>query len=161
MYSMKRRVTPSSRAQRAMRHDRVLVDPAADDHVDLDRRQAGLERGLDPVEHARDREVDAVHRAEHRVVERVEADRHPAQPGVGQRPRQRPQRRAVRGQGQVRRPASGVRSAASIAMRSGRSRRTSGSPPVIRSFSTPSATNARAARSISSNDRTWSRGRNA
>ena len=38
-------------------------------------------------------------------------------------------------------PPSGRRIAASIAMRSGRSRRTSGSPPVIRSFSTPLATN--------------------
>ena len=38
-------------------------------------------------------------------------------------------------------PPSGRRIAASIAMRSGRSRRTSGSPPVIRSFSTPSETN--------------------
>ena len=35
-------------------------------------------------------------------------------------------------------PPSGRRMAASIAMRLGRSRRTSGSPPVIRSFSTPS-----------------------
>ena len=34
--------------------------------------------------------------------------------------------------------------------RSSRSRRSSGSPPVIRIFSTPSATNARASRSISS-----------
>ena len=45
---------------------------------------------------------------------------------------------------------SGRRRAASIAIRSGRSRRTSGSPPVIRSFSTPSATKTRASRSISS-----------
>ena len=32
---------------------------------------------VDPVEDPRDREVDAVHRAEDRVVERVEADGHP------------------------------------------------------------------------------------
>ena len=56
---------------------------------------------------------------------------------------------------------SGRRIAASIPIRTGRSRRTSGSPPVIRSFSAPSATNARASRSISSKLRTWSRGRNA
>jgi len=56
---------------------------------------------------------------------------------------------------------SARRSAASIAMRSGRLRRTSGSPPVIRSFSTPSSTNARATRSSSSNVRIWSCGRNA
>ena len=58
-------------------------------------------------------------------------------------------------------PPSGRRIAASISIRCGRSRRTSGSPPVIRSFSTPSETNARAVRSISSKLRTWSRGRNA
>ena len=61
-----------------------------------------------------------------------------SQPGVGQRPCERAQGGAVRGQGQVRRSRRrGVRRAASMAMRSGRSRRTRGSPPVIRSFSTP------------------------
>jgi hypothetical protein len=58
-------------------------------------------------------------------------------------------------------PPSGRRMAASIAIRSGRFRLTSGSPPVIRSLATPSETKIRAARSISSNDRTWSRGRKA
>ena len=99
-------------------------------------------RGVDAVEHPRDREVDPVHRAEDGVVERVEADRDPPQPGLGERPGQRAQGRAVRRQRQVeraRRRAAGC--AASIAIRSGRSRRTSGSPPVIRSFSTPSPTN--------------------
>ena len=51
--------------------------------------------------------------------------------------------------------------AASSSISRGRSRRTSGSPPVIRSFSTPSDTKARATRSISSNESTCSRGRNA
>ena len=44
------------------------------------------------------------------------------------------------------RPVRGAAGPASMAIRSGRSRRTSGSPPVIRSFSTPSPTNARASR---------------
>ena len=38
--------------------------------------QAGGGGGVDRLEHARDRKVDVVHRAERRVVERVEADRH-------------------------------------------------------------------------------------
>ena len=58
-------------------------------------------------------------------------------------------------------PPSGRRRAASIEMRTGRSRRTSGSPPVIRSFSTPSSTKARATRSISSKLSTSAFGRNA
>ncbi len=56
---------------------------------------------------------------------------------------------------------SGVRSSPSILISWGRPRRTRGSPPVIRSFSTPSCTKAVAARWISSNDSTWSFGRNA
>ena len=44
------------------RQDRGLVHAAPDDRVDLDRREAGLPRGGDPVEHPRDREVDPVHR---------------------------------------------------------------------------------------------------
>ena len=43
-------------------------------------------------------------------------------------------------------------------MSAGRSRRTSGSPPVIRSLWTPSPTKIDARRAISSNDRTSSRG---
>ena len=46
-------------------------------------------------------------------------------------------------------------------MSAGRSRRTSGSPPVIRSLWTPSPTKIVASRAISSNDSTSSRGRNA
>ena len=86
------------------RDDGRLVDAAPDDHVDLDRRQPRLERGIDAVEHLGDREVDPVHRAEHRVVERVQADRHATQAGVCQRLRERPQGRAVRRQRQVEGP---------------------------------------------------------
>src|SRR5262249_28183502 len=62
-------------------HDLVLVDAALDDAVDLDRHADRLRR-LDALEHARDREVDVVHRLEDRVVERVEADRDALEPGV-------------------------------------------------------------------------------
>src|SRR4051794_11993711 len=56
---------------------------------------------------------------------------------------------------------SDVRSGASNAIRCGRSRRTRGSPPVMRSLWTPRPTNTRATRSSSSNESTSLRGRNA
>ena len=43
-------------------------------------------RGGDPVEDLRHRELDAVHRREHLVVERVEAHRHALQARLRQRP---------------------------------------------------------------------------
>ena len=49
---------------------------------------------------------------------------------------------------------------ASVATRRSRSRRSSGSPPVILSFCTPRSTNTRATRSISSNVSSSRRGRN-
>ena len=73
MYSMKRTMWPVPRKWRAIGDDRVLVDAALDHHVDLDRREARGGRGVDALEHLRHREVDVVHRAERRVVERVEA----------------------------------------------------------------------------------------
>ncbi len=56
---------------------------------------------LDAREHARDREVDVVHRPEDLVVEAVEADRDPSQPGGGKRPRLLREQRAVRGQREI------------------------------------------------------------
>ena len=79
----------------------MIVDPAPDDHVDLDRAQPDGQSRIDPVEDPRDREVDAVHRAEDRVVQRVETDGHALQAGVLQRPRQRPERSSVRGQREI------------------------------------------------------------
>ena len=73
MYSMKRSVTPRAAEVPRELDDLVLVDAALDDAVDLDRHPDRL-RGLDALEHARDGEVDVVHRLEDRVVERVEAD---------------------------------------------------------------------------------------
>ncbi len=65
-------------------HDARFVDPTADDHVDLDRRQADTFGGCDPLEDAIDREVDVVHPPEGRVVQRIEADGDPLQARVGQ-----------------------------------------------------------------------------
>ena len=75
-----------ARAAEAARdvEDRALVQAALDDDVDLD-GQAGVRSGVDPGEHARDREVDVVHRAEDLVVERVEAHGDPREAGVGER----------------------------------------------------------------------------
>src|SRR5579859_6039446 len=71
-------------AVEAARHREQIpfVDAALDDHVDLHRREADGGRGVDSLEYAGDREVDVVHRAEHLVVEGVEADRHAVEPGV-------------------------------------------------------------------------------
>ena len=80
--------------------DRALVGAALDDRVHL-HGQAGFRGRVDPGEHLRDREVDVVHRAEGLVVERVEADRDPAQPGVGEQLRLLRQQRPVRRQRQV------------------------------------------------------------
>ena len=49
--------------------------------------QARRGRRLDALEHARDGEVDVVHRAEGRVVERVEADRDAVEPRSRERAR--------------------------------------------------------------------------
>ena len=52
--------------------------------VDLD-REARVGSRVDPRQHARDREVDVVHRAEDLVVERVEAHGDPGEARVGER----------------------------------------------------------------------------
>ena len=88
------------RKWRAMSTIAVVVEAALHDRVDLD-RQAGGGRGVDAVQHALDGEVDVVHRAERRVVERVEADGHAREPRVGERLRLLRQERAVRRQRQL------------------------------------------------------------
>ena len=110
-------------------------------------------RRVDPLEHAVDREVDVVQRSELRVVERVEADGDAAQAGIGERLRLLGQQRAVRRQRQL-----DVERGELLDSRS-RSRRTSGSPPVIRIFRTPASANTRATRVISSNVRSSRRSR--
>jgi hypothetical protein len=62
-------------AAKVLRHrdDLGVVDAALDDHIDLDRREAGRLGGVDALEHAGNRETDVVHAAEDRIVERIEA----------------------------------------------------------------------------------------
>ena len=81
---MKRTAWPGAAEAARDVEDRALVQAALDDDVHL-HRQAGVGGGVDPGEHARDREVDVVHRAEDLVVERVEADGDARQAGVGER----------------------------------------------------------------------------
>ena len=111
--------------------------------------------GVDALEHLRDREVDVVHRAERRVVERVEADGHAREARVGERLRllRQQRRRSSSASGR------GVERARASRPAARRRRRTSGSPPVMRSFATPFATNARASRVISSKSSSCARGR--
>ena len=87
--------------ERGHRDDAVRVQAAAHDHVHLHRPQPRDVRGLDPRQHRRDREVDVVHAAEHRVVERVEAHRDPPQARFSQRPCLASEERAVRREREV------------------------------------------------------------
>ena len=64
--------------------DRRLVETSLHDDVDLD-RESRFGGRVDPAEHARNGEVDVVHRAEHLVVERVEADGDARESCVGER----------------------------------------------------------------------------
>ena len=67
----------------------VVVHAALDDGVDLYRRQADALGRLDALEHRVHAEVASVHLAEDLVVEAVEADGDPMEPGVLQRLRHR------------------------------------------------------------------------
>ena len=101
MNSMKRTMWPVPRKWRAIGTIACVVDAALDHHVDLDRREARGRGGVDALEHALDRKVDVVHRAERRVVERVEAHGDALQAGVAQRARLLREQRAVGGQREV------------------------------------------------------------
>ena len=83
--------------------DLVIVQPALDHHVDLDRPDAGFCRCIDPGEHVGDREVDVADLLEGGVVECVEADGDPVQPGRCQLVRHPRQQHAVGGQRQLQR----------------------------------------------------------
>ncbi len=161
MYSMNRRMSPSERAQRARgstessfipRRTTVLtligVRPASRAAVIP---SSTFETGkstpfIDPKTSSSSESSDTVIRCSPASASGPARDRS-ADPFVV----------SVRSTGSP----SGVRIAASDEMSTGRSRRTSGSPPVIRSFPTPSSTKTRASRSISSNESTSSLGRNA
>ena len=88
------------RAAPALGHgnDAAVVHAALHHHVDLDRTEARGCGGVDAFEHFRHREIGVVHRAESRVVERVEAHSDPAKSGARQRWSLRSEERAVGGQ---------------------------------------------------------------
>ncbi len=65
------------------RQDAVLVDAPPHDGIDLDGRETGRRGGLDALDHARHGHAHVIEPAEDRIVERVEADRDPAQTGIG------------------------------------------------------------------------------
>jgi hypothetical protein len=100
MYSMNRAIRPCSR-ELGQLHQTVVVDAAFDHRVELDRPEAGVEGGGDAVQHPPQRHADVVHRREHRLVQGVQAHRHPCQAGGAQPVRLAGQQRAVGGQRQV------------------------------------------------------------
>ena len=83
------------------RHDARLVGAAFDHHVDLERREACGRGDVDAFQYPIDGKIDVVHRAEGRIVERVEAHSDPLQTGVAQASRFLRQQRAVGGQRQI------------------------------------------------------------
>ncbi len=127
------------------RHD-VRLDELLHRHgVELDRAEAQLERPVDAGQHAvqlvAPRDVD-----EALTVERVQMNVEPPQPGVVEIRRLVSEQHAVGGEGNI----LDTLNAGQFSRSTCRSRRTSGSPPVIRSFRTPMRTARRANRSISS-----------
>jgi hypothetical protein len=91
------------------RQDLLVVGAALDDHVDLDRAEAGALGGVDAAQHVGDREVGVVHAPEDPVVDRVEADRDAAEPGRLQGRRLAREDRAVGRQREVETLAVGAR----------------------------------------------------
>ena len=83
MYSISRRTWPVPRKCSAMSSTEPSFRPRFTTMLTLTGRPASAAR-VDALEHPLDREVDVVHRAEHRIVERVEADGHAAEAGVGE-----------------------------------------------------------------------------
>src|SRR5205823_3571669 len=83
------------------REDARLVHAALGDHVDLDRREPGGLRRLDAREDLGDWKIDVVHGLERRVIERVEADRDPPEPGTREGLGLLRQQRTVRGQREI------------------------------------------------------------
>ena len=132
MSSMKRTSTPLLPGEADEVEDLVVVDAPDDDGVDLDRgepgRPGGVEAGEDAVE-AR----PPGDRFEAVPAERVQADRHPREPGrLEARPRIRP------GAGRWSSgPGRRVRAGPAAPRARATPRRASGSPPVSRKRRTP------------------------
>ena len=115
------------------RHELVVVDAAHDDGVELQRRRTRRPRAVDAGEHRRVL-VEARQRCEALGLQRVEADRDAVQAGALAAPP--PVAPAARRWWSARDPGSPA--ARPVARSSaGRSRRSSGSPPVSRTRSTP------------------------
>ena len=141
---MKRTPTPLVAPVRGEVDDLVVVHAADDDAVDLHRVEAGVERRVDPGEHAV--ELVAAGEREERVgAERVERDVDPPQARGGEVVRELGEPHAVRRHREV--DAEG----ASIAKSRARWARSVGSPPVTRIASNPyRSTQTRAIRACSS-----------
>ena len=135
MYSMNRTSAPRARPNSSKSTSSSSLSPRDDDGVDLRAREAGARAASMPASTAgsASNRVSALKRSR---SQRVEADGQPVQAGRAQRRGVRP-RAARRWSSAPGRACQGWRPAASI--RSGRSRRSSGSPPVSRTRSTPSS----------------------
>ncbi len=81
--------------------DRVIIDAALHDDIDLDGRQTGLLRRFDPFEDAGEVAAPPAHAVEYVLVQAIEADRDPMQAGFGQFARGGLEQHAVRSQRQV------------------------------------------------------------
>ena len=81
--------------------NRVLVQAAADDGVELHRSEPGSLRRRDPVEDAPHRHLRVIHAHERGVVERVERNRHAVQAGSGERIRLSGEERRIGGEREV------------------------------------------------------------
>ncbi len=105
MYSMNRRINPSSRAQRAIgRIEASLRSRRITVLILMGARPAARAAAI-AVEHPAHGEVDPVHRAEDLGIERIETDGDPLQARLAQRLGEGSQRRPVRRQRQVGLPA--------------------------------------------------------
>ena len=87
--------------------DLPVVQAASHHHVDLDRREPGLGRGVDAAQHVVGREAAVAHALEHGRVQRIQADGDTREPGALERLGLARQHAAVGGQGQVQRAAGG------------------------------------------------------
>ena len=138
MNSMNRISMPVLAPETRQRHHVRLHQVLDRDRVDLDRSEAQPLRGLQAIQHFI--QIVAARNAEKALaVQSVQMDVQPPQPGIVQSLGMPRQQNAVGGERQIRRP--GI--ALSLRINTGRSLRTSGSPPVIRNFVTPKDTATR------------------
>lgn len=78
----------------------MIVGAVLDDHIHLDRLQAHGSRCIDPAQHISHRKIHIIHAAESRIVQRIQAHRHPMQACGLQCLRLLRQQGTIRGQGQ-------------------------------------------------------------